>query len=95
MLPKATTLTMRVGQTLAVQLLSINCKISTRSTTNRVSVSSDVLEAKASSPLNDLGQNGDQVSGDGVYTGSWTPTAAGVYRLAFTGADSVVVTVTP
>jgi subtilisin family serine protease len=40
--------------------------------------------------LVDDGANPDQVAGDGIYSGRWTPSATGVYTLGFPGSDNVV-----
>jgi subtilisin family serine protease len=39
--------------------------------------------------LVDDGTSGDQVAGDGIYTGQWTPPATGSYTLTFPGGDAV------
>jgi len=43
--------------------------------------------------LHDDGQTPDQESSDGIYTGQWTPTAAGTFTLTFPDGSVVTVTV--
>lgn len=41
--------------------------------------------------LLDNGLGSDQVAGDGIYSGQWTPSAAGIYTLTFPDGDVVTV----
>ncbi|MCS7197318.1 MAG: S8 family serine peptidase [Candidatus Bipolaricaulota bacterium] len=43
--------------------------------------------------LQDNGSGFDQVAGDGIYSGQWTPTTGGIYTLNFPDGDTVTVRV--
>lgn len=80
LLPKGDSYTLKVGQSLKLSMLKINCAKSMQSTKNGL--------------LNDLGINGDDLAYDGVFNGAYTPTSPGVYILAFPNGDNVNLTVT-
>jgi subtilisin family serine protease len=48
-----------------------------------------VSPGNATVPLKDDGIGFDQVAGDGIYSGQWTPPAAGVFTLTFPDGDVV------
>ncbi|MEI6790839.1 MAG: S8 family peptidase [Myxococcaceae bacterium] len=89
LLPKANAYTMRLGQSLPLSLLKINCAQSTQ-----VRISSTDVSIQNAGLLNDLGQGNDDLAYDGVFKGAFVPTAAGKYVLAFPNNDNVSVTVT-
>ncbi len=82
LLPKSSTVSLRVGQSLLISMLKINCAKSTQ------------VPGAATGLINDLGQGPDDVAFDGVFNGYFTPTAAGSYVLAFPNSDNVTVNVT-
>ncbi|MEI6806277.1 MAG: S8 family peptidase [Myxococcaceae bacterium] len=87
LLPKGNAYTIKLGQSIKLSLLKINCAKSTQ-----VRISSTNVNIKAGL-LNDLGQGADDVAYDGVFNGYYKPTAVGRYTLAFPNGDNVSLTV--
>jgi thermitase len=71
-----------------VLLASLNIKCANPNGNLSVSISSG-----GSVTLLDDGLGADQVAGDGIYSGQWTPTATGTYTLTFPGNDKITVNV--
>jgi subtilisin family serine protease len=76
---RATNLT--VGETLNLSLLHINCAVPN----GEVQVSVD--PGGEAITLKDDGLNADQIAGDGIYSGQYTPSKEGIYNLTFPGGD--------
>ncbi|MES2504591.1 MAG: S8 family serine peptidase [Myxococcota bacterium] len=97
--PKSSTLIMRVRQKLPLAMLKINCAKSSQPALSLINTPIQVThlglkkDVGVDNLLNDLGQNGDEVAYDGIFSGEFIPALAGTYRLLFPGADSVTVTV--
>src|SRR5438477_9073673 len=85
--PVGVTIPGTVGAPIALAMLNINCASPNGSVT--VSVSPDGQTVT----LLDDGLESDQASGDGIYSGQWTPPAGGNYTLTFPGGDVVTVQV--
>ncbi len=83
--PLGTSLSVGMGP-IKLAALHINCADPNGNVTVNVS-NGDVVT------LNDDGLSNDQVTGDGVYSGSWTPPAGGTYTLSFPGGDNVTASV--
>ncbi|MES2504621.1 MAG: S8 family peptidase [Myxococcota bacterium] len=83
LLPLSSSISMRVGQSLPISLMKINCAKSVQ-----------VAGVPSTGLTNDIGQAPDDIAYDGVFNGYFTPTAAGTYRLAFPNEDYVTVAVT-
>jgi hypothetical protein len=75
-----------LGTHLALAMLNINCGAPNGSTSVRVSETGETIS------LLDNGIAPDQVAGDGIYSGQWTPPDIGDYTLLFDN-DDVLVTV--
>ena len=88
LLPIASSLSGSIGQPITLSALNINCGAPNGN------VSIDVEPGGGTVTLYDNGTGTDQVSGDGIYSGQWTPSAAGTYTLTFPGGDVVTVTLT-
>ena len=84
--PIANTISASPG--IPVNLASLNIKCANPNGNVSVAVSSG-----GSVTLFDDGLGADQATGDGIYSGQWTPTAAGAYTLTFPGNDKVTVNV--
>jgi uncharacterized repeat protein (TIGR02543 family) len=82
--PVAESINVHVGGPIDVAALHINCA----HPNGNVTVT--VQPGNQSVTLLDNGLGADQVAGDGIYAGQWTPSAAGSYTLAFPGGDAVV-----
>ena len=85
--PIASTISASPGVPVLLASLNINCA----NPNGEVSVS--VSSGGGTITLLDNGTNADQASGDGIYSGEWTPTATGTYTLTFPGNDRVTVNV--
>jgi len=85
--PVGATIPGTVGAPIALAMLNINCASPNGTVT--VSVSPDGQTVT----LLDDGLGSDQASGDGIYSGQWTPPAGGNYTLTFPGGDVVTVQV--
>ncbi|MES2504452.1 MAG: S8 family peptidase [Myxococcota bacterium] len=81
--PKSDSLRMRVGESLSLSTLKINC-----------AKSAQVGLPPSTGLLNDLGTGADAVAYDGVFNGVFKPTVPATYNLIFPGNDIVAVTVT-
>ncbi|HZE11504.1 MAG TPA: S8 family serine peptidase, partial [Burkholderiales bacterium] len=77
-----------IGDPLELSALHINCGVPAGNVTVTVSPGGETVT------LVDDGTNGDKVAGDGIYTGTWTPLAAGTYSLTFPEIIDDVVTIT-
>lgn len=88
LLPKGNSYTLKVGQSIKLSMLKINC-----AKTTQPQISSESVSIKGSL-LNDTGTGADDVAYDGVFNGYYTPTAAGSYILSFPNGDNVSLTVT-
>src|SRR5208337_3683756 len=75
------------GQPLALAALSINCGQPAGPVQVTVSPGDQTIT------LLDNGVAPDQASGDGIYTGQWTPPGLGNYTLAFSNGETVQATV--
>jgi hypothetical protein len=94
--PKASMYSMRVGQSLALSLLQINCAKSMQVVAVlaiKQFVPGPIPSITLDAVLNDLGENGDDIAFDGVFTGVFKPAVAGDYQLNFPGDDNVIVSV--
>lgn len=89
MLPSAANVLASVGQPLTVSELNINCG----SPAGSPSVS--VAPGGGTVTLLDDGNAPDQDSGDGLYTGQWTPSSAGLYTLTYPAGQTVTVAADP
>ncbi len=76
-----------VGITINLVALNIDCANPAGELNVSVSPSAKTIT------LLDNGLGNDQSAGDGIYSGQWIPTSDGVFTLAFSGSDSVTVTV--
>ena len=76
-----------VGQPLTLAALSINCGQSAGPVQVTVSPGGQTIS------LLDNGVAPDQASGDGIYSGQWTPAALGNYTLTFSDGETVQATV--
>ncbi len=78
-----------VGVPIEISALHINC------TGPNGEVAVTVSPAGETVTLLDNGQGNDLFAGDGVYTGSWTPSSGGDFTLTFSNDDNVTVHVDP
>ena len=85
--PIASTISASPGVPVNLGYQNINCA----NPNGNVSVS--VSPGNSTVTLLDDGAGTDQAAGDGIYSGQWTPTAAGTYTLTFPGNDKVTVNV--
>ena len=69
----------RVGEPLTLAVLNIQCA----NPNGAVSVS--ISPGNVTVTLSDDGLGSDRVAGDGIYSNTWIPTAAGTYTLTFPG----------
>jgi len=90
-LPRQTSVSLKLGQALPLAVVSINCDKPMQSPTLQVVASSRA--ASMTVALKDNGAGPDQVAGDGVFSGVWKPTTKGNYQLRFPGNDVVSVTI--
>jgi hypothetical protein len=84
--PIANTTSASPGVPLNLASLNIRCANPNGNVTVSVSSGGTIT-------LVDDGSGSDQASGDGIYSGQWTPPAAGTYTLTFPGNDKVTVNV--
>lgn len=89
-LPRASSVTMRVGQRLLLGILSINCEASNRAS-SMLTVSNGIRLTALT--LQDNGLGYDQVTDDGVFTGVFTASTSGNYTLRFPNNDAVTIRV--
>ena len=87
LLPVPAVVTGAVGTPINLSVLNINC--GQPKGEEQITVSPN----GATVALADDGTGSDQVAGDGIYSGQWTPPALGSYTLNFPGGDSVGVDV--
>jgi len=85
--PTLDTLAGSVGQPITLAALNINCAQPAGQVTVTVAPGGQQVT------LTDTGVAPDQVAGDGIYSGTWTPSALGDYILSFSTGDAVQVTV--
>ncbi|HBH03716.1 MAG: hypothetical protein A2X36_07945 [Elusimicrobia bacterium GWA2_69_24] len=85
LLPVATTISGSVGTPIDLAALHINCADPNGNVSVTVNPGGAVIS------LVDDGLDSDQASGDGIYSGRWTPTAGGTFTLTFPGGDVVTV----
>lgn len=76
-----------IGAPLTLQELNVNCSQPAGAVQVTVSPGGQTIT------LTDNGTGADQVSGDGIYSAQWTPSATGSYTLTFPAADVVPVEV--
>ncbi len=74
-----------VGVTVELQALHISCAAAASGVVVTVDPGATTVT------LTDDGTGNDIQADDGVYSGSWTPSASGTYTLTFTGGDQVTV----
>ena len=87
LLPVADTVSATVGQPVALSALSIACAQPLGPVTVTISPGGQTVT------LADDGAGPDQASGDGVFTGQWSPLSNGSYTLTFPWGDAVQVEV--
>ncbi|MGH7827641.1 MAG: S8 family peptidase [Candidatus Binatia bacterium] len=76
-----------VGEPIGLDILHINCANPNGNITLTVSpVNENIV-------LVDDGSGSDQVAGDGIYSGEWTPSSLGTFTIAVPGDETLVVTV--
>jgi hypothetical protein len=87
LLPIGDTDSASVGQPMSLRALNINCGAPDGN------VQVNVQPGDETVTLYDDGAGIDQESGDGIYSGQWTPSSYGTYTLSFPGGDTVTVNV--
>jgi subtilisin family serine protease len=87
--PLGPSLMTAVGVPIELSALHINCIGPNGEVTVTVSPTGETVT------LVDNGLGNDLVAGDGIYTGSWTPSSGGTFTLAFPNDDNVTVNVDP
>lgn len=85
--PQRSTVTVRVNQAVTLAILNINCA------SPNIVVSSSTASTNPI-VLKDDGTGVDLLARDGTYSGTWSATTAGTYRLRFPGNDIVTIKVT-
>jgi hypothetical protein len=85
--PLGSTLSTAPGTPIELSALHVNCTNPNGNIAVTVSPTSETVT------LLDDGQGNDQVSGDGIYAGTWTPLSDGTFTLGFPGGDNVTVNV--
>ena len=75
----------QVGVAIDLSVLHINCASPNGEVTVTVGPGGSLVTLK------DDGNGIDQAAGDGIYSGQWTPTAAGAFTLTFPGGDVLAV----
>ncbi|HTF23719.1 MAG TPA: FG-GAP-like repeat-containing protein [Candidatus Limnocylindria bacterium] len=85
--PMLDTLAGSVGQPITLAAININCAQPAGQVMVTVSPGSQQIT------LTDNGTGLDQAAGDGIYSGTWTPSALGDYVLSFSTGGTVQVTV--
>jgi subtilisin family serine protease len=103
-LPRKSSVTIKAGQPLSLAIMSIKCESTTRGSSmaamalgsNFASISSTNdagMTATAPLVLSDNGLRTDQVANDGVFSGTWSSSTRGTYRLRFPGNDIITIKV--
>jgi len=87
--PIAASMTAVVGRPAELAVMNIRCAAPNGTVTVTVNPGGQTLT------LRDDGAGIDQVAGDGIYSGQWTPAAEGAFSLTFPGEDVVTVQVLP
>lgn len=88
--PKNANPVMRLGQSMPVTMLSINCDMPNHSNTLNILFN----DARISSlTLVDSGTKGDAVANDGVFTGNFIPSKTGTFQIQFPKSDMLTVRV--
>ncbi|HYH94509.1 S8 family serine peptidase [Hyalangium sp.] len=85
--PVADTVTANIYDQVQLIAYNVNCDSPVGSATVTVAPSGESFN------LTDSGQYGDEVPGDGMYTGFFEPTVPGTYTLTFPGGDTLTVNV--
>ena len=85
--PTLDTMAGSVGRPIMLAALNINCAEPAGQVTVTVAPGGQQIT------LTDNGAAPDQAAGDGIYSGTWTPSALGDYVLSFSTGDAVQVTV--
>ena len=85
--PVPASVTAVVGRPMSLAALNIQCAAPAGDVAVTVAPGGQTIT------LRDDGLGTDQVAGDGIYSGQWTPAAEGVFSLTFPGADLVTVQV--
>lgn len=88
--PIGNSITGTTGTPIDLAALHINCANPNGNVTVTVTSGGQTVTTVT---LLDDGLVPDQASGDGIYSGDWTPTSAGTFTLAFPGGDNVTATV--
>ncbi len=88
--PKNANPTMRLGQSLPITMLSINCDMPYHS--NTLSIRSSDAHSSALT-LVDNGTKGDVVADDGVFTGYFIPSKTGTFQIQFSKLDILTIRV--
>jgi len=86
-LPVPNTISGAVGIPIVLSAYNINCAAPAGNVTVQVNPGGQTVT------LTDDGTGSDQATGDGIYTGQWTPGATGDYSLAFPDGSSINVAV--
>jgi subtilisin family serine protease len=76
-----------VGESIGLDILHINCANPNGNITLTVNPINENIV------LVDNGSGSDQVAGDGIYSGEWTPSSLGTFTIDVPGDESVIVTV--
>ncbi len=88
--PKSANPVMRLGQSLPITMLSINCDVPYHS--NTLSIRS--AQARISSlTLVDSGTKGDAIADDGVFTGYFIPSKTGTFQIKFPNLEVLTIQV--
>jgi subtilisin family serine protease len=85
--PIGTSITGTIGTAIDLAALHIHCANPNGAVTVTVNPGGQTIT------LLDEGLGSDQATGDGVYSGQWTPSASGTYTLTFPGGDVVTVSI--
>ena len=83
LLPENGAIAATAGVPVTLEALNVNCSQPAGNVQVAVSPGGSIVT------LVDDGTSGDQASGDGTYTGQWTPPSVGSYTLTFPGGDIV------
>lgn len=87
LLPKVAMMSIKLGQSIPVSMLSINCDSSTRKKSSTQGIKA------AGITLKDDGTGSDDVANDGVFNGSYKPTMKGTFKIQFTSSDTMTLQV--
>ncbi|HSK30056.1 MAG TPA: S8 family serine peptidase, partial [Candidatus Limnocylindria bacterium] len=85
--PIANSISVSAGTPVDLAALHVNCANPNGNVTVTVSPGDELVD------LVDNGLGADQVAGDGIYTGQWTPSGLGTFSLTFPSGDVVTATV--